>query len=400
MSTSRFLRLVLASLLCLRRVFCVRGVFRLRGWLRGMRTAAAVVALSGCLPQVRPAPFPADDDTTLPGSLMGPFEGRVADAQSGRPLPGAIVWVAWSFCRGEAVCAPAGTETWSGDTDADGHYASSALQRFPGAVRLDHVTLIVYKRGYVGYRSDRYFEGAQPRRDFAQRHNQVKLDRFPESASHAEHLAFIGGSGALRAALRAEALHVSVDAGNTDAAPATLDASTLLSVEELRQVTGATDDFVTERLADKPRSAHYDSNHFKSTSRGEEADAAVRIVLADSDLEIEKDYEEIAPQLPNGRALDPVPTGLGARAAFGQQGDGDDAIFGIAALDRADRAVVLITCGAGTCKSQAELMELTKKVIARLPRVGRGPLPAGSPGSAPSTPTPAPMKLKQQGLHR
>jgi hypothetical protein len=356
---------------------------------------AVLAGAAGCLPQVRPAPFPASDDTTEPGSLLGPFEGRVLDAQNGRPIPGALVWVAWSFCRGESVCVPAGTETWSGEADADGRYWSATLRHFPGAVRLDHVTVVVYRRGYLGYRSDRYFDGAQPRHDFSQRRNVARLERFPESASHAEHLAFLGGSGELRAALRAEALHVSVETAANDAPAAALDASTLLSIEELRQVTGAPDDFVTERLADKPRTARYDSVHFKSTTRGEEADAAVRVVLADTDAEIEKNYEEIAPQLPNAKALDPVPAGLGARAAIGKQGDGDDSIFGVVALSRADRAVVLVTCGSGLCPSQVELVEIARKVIARLPRVGRGALPTSV-----TPPTPEPMKLEQKGLHR
>ncbi len=357
------------------------------------------IVLAGCLPQVRPAPFPESSDTTLAGSLLGPFDGRVLDAQSGRPIPGSLVWVAWRFCRGETFCVPAGTETWSGETDADGHYLTSGLRHFPGSVRLDHVTVVVYRRGFLGYRSDRYFDGALPRRDFSQQRNQVKLERFPENASHAEHLAFLGGSGALRTALRAEALHVSVEAAGNDAPAAPLDASALLSIEELRQVTGVADDYVTERLVDKPRSARYDSVHFKSTTRGEEADAALRVVIADSDSEIEKNFEEIAPQLPNGKAVDPVPPGLGARAAIGQQGEGDEAIFGVVALSRRDRAVVLVTCGAALCPSQIEVVELVRKVIARLPRVGRGPLPT-NPTSPTATPEPEPMKLEQRGLHR
>lgn len=359
--------------------------------------AGSMLSLGACLPQVRPAPFAASDNTTEPGSLLGPFDGRVLDAQNGRPLPGCLVWVAWSFCRGEQVCMPAGTETWSGETDADGRYATPGLRNFPGAVRLDHVTVVVYRRGYLGYRSDRYFDGAQPRRDFTQRRNAIRLERFPESASHAEHLAFLGGTGALRTALRAEALHVSVEAAANDAPPAPLDASTLLSIEELRQVTGASDEYVTERLNDKPRTARYDSVHFKSLSRGEEADAAVRVVLADNDSEIEKNYEEIAPQLPNGKAIDPVPPGLGARAALGQQGEGSEAIFGVVALSRADRAVVLVTCGAELCPSQIEVVELARKIIARLPRVGRGALPPTA--TQPPSESP-PMKLEQKGLRR
>ncbi len=365
-----------------------------------------VPMLGGCLPTLAPARFPARSDTTEPGTLVGPFDGRVVDSQSGRPLSGAVVWVSWRFCRGSAVCLPAGNETWSGETDADGRYEAPRLRSFPGAVRLDGVTLVIYKRGYLGYRSDRLFEAGLPRRDFAQSRNDVRLERYPESTSHTEHLAFLGGGGALRAALRAEALQASLESGSAIGSAAALDAATLLSVEELRQSTGAKDDFGTERLSDRPRTARYDSIHFRSVGRGEEADAAFRVFLADSESEAEQTYEELASKLPNGRALDPAPVGLGARAATGRDGADDRVLFGLLILDRVNRANVLFSCGSSLCPTEMELQAMAKKVVSRLSRVGRGPLPAPVEPEQPVESQPAPkpeepaMKLRQPELRQ
>ena len=385
------------------------GHGRLAGALAQLAGTAALVAMAaGCVaPELAPAPFPARSDTTQPGSLLGPFDGRVTDVASGHPLSGAVVWVSYSFCRGEVLCTPTSGQTWSGETDADGRYVVPQLSAFPPASRLQRTTLVVYKRGYLGYRSDRYFESARPRHDFAQQRNLVKLDRYPEGVNHVEHLAFLGGAGPLRAALRAEGLQTSYDAGS-GSTTSSFDASTLLSVEEVRQATGSTDDFTTERLADRKRTARYDSLHFKSVTRGEEGDAAIRIFLYGTDAEAEKNFEEFAPSLPNAKAVDPVPDGLGARVALAQDGEGERMIFGLIVLDRTERAVVLVTCGSALCEDAERIQALAKKIIARLPRAGRGPLAPDAPGQkivAPPTPThpdqPDPtFKLREPGLHR
>jgi hypothetical protein len=377
---------------------------------------AAVFVCAGCIPALAPAPFPAASDTTEPGTLVGPFSGRVSDGQSGRPIPGALVWVSWRFCKGASVCQPAGTATASTETDADGRYLVPRLARLPGPVRLDGVTLIVYKRGYTGYRSDRIFDeqapgGATPRGDFAQLRNLVRMEVFPEAGSHAAHVLFLGGSGALRAALRPEALQAGIDAAHASgpASAAPLDATTLLSVEELRQVTGAVDEIEVVRLEDRPRTARYDSAHFKASSGGEESDAALRVFLGDSTAEVERTYEELYAELPAAEGIEPAPPGLGVRAARGRDGDGNRGILGLLVLDRAQRATVILTCGVARCRNHEMLETLARKVVARLGRVAHPPpqppgrAPAASPPPRAPEPEPADgggMKLREPGLHR
>jgi hypothetical protein len=368
----------------------------------------AAVGLGGCLPALTPAPFAASADTTEPGSLLGPFDGKVTDAQAGRPVSGALVWVSWRFCEGTNVCMPAGTETWNGETDADGRYTVPKLTRFPGAVRLDGVTLIVYKRGYFGYRSDRVHDdhaagGSLPRRDFAQTRNQVRLEHFPEGASHAAHLAFVGGSGALRAALRAEALQAGLDAAAAPTGALPLDATALLSIEELRQITGGVDEMMVDRLEDRPRSTRYDSAHFRAQGRGEEFDAAFRVALHDTAADADKDFEAQLAEMPGGRALDPAPPGLGTRVARGRDGDAETGILGLLVLDRAQRTTVLFTCGVGLCHDTDALDAIARKVIARLPRVAHPePMPAQpkpEPKQAPKQEEEG-FKLREPGLHK
>jgi hypothetical protein len=391
---------------------------RRAGWNveRGLRRLVVVALVcfglssAGCLPSLAPATFPAGADTTDPGNLLGPFEGQVLDASSSRPLPSTLVWVSWRFCTGSGLCIPAGTETFSVETDADGRYRVPRLVHFPGAVRLDGVTLVAYKRGYVGYRSDRVFDehagdpqanhGAMPRHDFAQLRNQVRLDHFPEGGSHAAHLAFLGGSGALRSALRAEALQVSVEGGAADVTTTSpLDATALLSVEELRQSTGAIDDFTLERLEDKPRSPRYDSAHFRSTTRSEEADAAFRVYLTDSEADTDQAFDTLLADLPHAEVVDPVPAGLGARVSRGHDTESGADLYGLLVGDRAHRAVVFVTCGTALCQSTEAVESIARKVVARLPRVSH-PAPEPKPAKKPNQPQDDSMKLREPTMHR
>ena len=104
----------------------------------------------------------------MPGSLRGPFTGRVVDATTKAPIAGALVYAAWTLERGTALTEPAGSREVVGSTDAGGNYKIASSARCPTASRVTDFTLLVYKRGYVAYRSDRRFHDLGPRMDFAQ----------------------------------------------------------------------------------------------------------------------------------------------------------------------------------------------------------------------------------------
>ncbi|MCA1664043.1 MAG: carboxypeptidase-like regulatory domain-containing protein, partial [Myxococcales bacterium] len=116
---------------------------------------------TGCAPAIAQAPFSARPDTVMPGDLLGAFDGQVLDAQSGKPVTGAIVQASWAFESGRGLTAPAGGAVVTVATDADGRYLIERLADLPSSrARVVAVTLVVYERGYVAYRSDRVFDNA------------------------------------------------------------------------------------------------------------------------------------------------------------------------------------------------------------------------------------------------
>src|SRR5690349_21719697 len=73
--------------------------------------ALLFAALAGCAGPRAEAPFPARPDTVIPGDLSGPFEGRVVDAGTGKPVEGAAVLASWAFESGVGLPGPAAAES-------------------------------------------------------------------------------------------------------------------------------------------------------------------------------------------------------------------------------------------------------------------------------------------------
>ena len=86
------------------------------------------------------------------------------------------------------------------ETDADGRYRIGRLADPPASTRLTRFTVVIYKRGYVAYRSDRRFDDFGPRTDFTQTHHEVRLERWRSDISHVRHLRYIGGGPTLAVA--------------------------------------------------------------------------------------------------------------------------------------------------------------------------------------------------------
>src|SRR5258706_1823513 len=87
--------------------------------------AFAILSLSllgACAPVVQVASFPARPDTAVPGDLLGPFDGRVVDADSGKPIAGALVFASWGFEIGRGLTSPAGG--WAASAETDAHRGS------------------------------------------------------------------------------------------------------------------------------------------------------------------------------------------------------------------------------------------------------------------------------------
>lgn len=331
--------------------------------------AALVSILSGCGPTIGQAPFSVRPDTLQPGDLLGPFDGMVIDTETERPIAGATVVGSWAFESGIGLRGPAGTREATVETAADGRYRIESPNDVPtgGSMRLRRFTLIVYRRGYVGYRSDFKFNGDQ-RHDFSQHANKVRLEKWQPSFEHREHMAFVGGSQAIAKAIAWEAQpaslenegvavpHVAETAG--EKAPALerqtlLDASPLLSSEEVKGVTGYAGEFEVGRLLDHVRSDVYDSKHFKAKDKPEAFDVAVR-VWASAPAAAEAQFRQLSTELPA-----PVPTEeIGDKSVRARGGD----VLGLAFLLRERGLVVQISCGKSQCTEVGMVLRLAKLV--------------------------------------
>jgi hypothetical protein len=343
---------------------------------------ASALAWSGCAAPAAVAPFPARPDTVLAGDLAGPFDGRVVDADSGKPVEGASVLASWAFEAGDGLHGPAAASSALEETDADGRYRVARLSDAGGAgARLARFTLVVYKRQYLAYRSDRRFDDLEPRRDFAQTGNLVKLERMAADVSHARHLRFVGAGGPLLPRLAWELQRAAEERATPTAKPvasANLDATVLLSADELKAVTGYGGTFVVEKLADLPSTPHYDSVHFRAEGQAETFDAALRVFKIDG-AAAEQQYEVMAKELPGAEEKNE----LGDRSLRAREGD----IYAVGTLDRAHGVVLLFTCGAKQCADFDMVVALARRMATRFGKLEAQPVPLEPKLAPPSAPS-------------
>ncbi len=345
--------------------------------------ATGLVLATACHGErTRPAPYRSRPDSVKAGTLKGPFSGKVVDAASGDPIAGALVYATWTFERGYGMKTPGGFQDRVTSTDATGHYAISGLETWPTAksTQLTSFHLVIYKRGYVAYRSDRRFNDLGPRMDFTQRQNEVVLERWRSDYSHVRHLRYVGGGAAI----------ASLTAWEADEAAAELSgrrgmvgprlvsdiklggrsggvvAAQLLSVKDIKEVTGFDGNFERGPLNDEPDTDAYSSQHFRALGQPETYDLAVRVWKLD-DKGAAKRYAELADSLPGVEKTNEIAD----KSLRALEGD----IHGTAFLDDNRDIVVLITCGASLCSSAVELATLAKRAHDKIDSLS----PRGSP---------------------
>jgi hypothetical protein len=316
----------------------------------------------------------------------------VLDAETERPVAGATVAGSWAFERGLGLVGPAGAREVVVETGADGRYRIPALSDLPGggSTRVRRFTLIVYHKGHVGWRSDRRFPGGETRRDFSQRGNRVRLDKWQPTLKHVRHLVFLGGGDAIRTAAAWEVQPASLElegaspataaaaAAAATAAPKALDIARLLSEDEVRGVTGYAGAFEVGKLTDLPSTEFYDSRHFKATGKPESFDVALRVWLLGA-AGAEAQYRKLLGELPGAKTADEIgDASLRAKTAE---------VSGLAFLLRDRGAVVSVTCGVSQCPEADMVLRLGKLVESHL---GELPPVPGSEAAVPPPKEPAP----------
>jgi len=330
--------------------------------------ALLLAAAPACVESsVRTAPFRVRPDAPDPGSLHGPFNGRVVDSTTHAPIAGALVYATWTLERGAGLPEPAGAREFVGSTDAAGFYKVPALGKIPRGVRVTEFTLLVYKRGFIAYRSDRRFADLGPRMDFAQDGNQVLLERWRTDLSHARHLRFVGGGTAVAALTQWELADASAELDGKRAAGEDIRigrtegqyvvAAQLLTETDIKNRTKYDGGFETGPLSDEPDTATYSSQHFKALGRPETWDVALRMWRLEPGKAQER-YDELLTQLPGITERDEI----ASRSFVALEGD----IHGVGVLDGPRGVVILMTCGANQCTSADDATALAKTAYDRL----------------------------------
>jgi hypothetical protein len=361
---------------------------------RRLPVLAAVLVFLGMLSacfglSTRPASFRVRPDAVAAGSLRGPFRGRVVEVETGEPVSGAVVYATWTLRRGYGMTLPAGHREHITNTDERGMYVVPGLDEPGGGVRITDFALVIYKRGYVAYRSDRRFTDLGPRRDFAQIGNEVELARWRDELSHVHHLRYVGGGTALAAltAWEAEEAAAELAAPGEDAIAtpllvrpgvARLAAVRLLTGDDVKAATGFDGSFESGPLNDEPDTEAYSSQHLEALGLPEHYDVALRVWRSTAE-EAEKRYAGLLDTVPGVQEVNE----LGDRSLRAIEGN----IYGVGFLERSRGVVVLLTCGQSQCASLDVTARLGATVLERL---RAQVLPSSTAPAAPVEPAPAP----------
>src|SRR3989304_86240 len=133
--------------------------------------------------------------TLLNSSCYGEITGTVVDAETGKPIEGAVVLVEWTIIKG--LPGMNYTESYKVVevvTDKDGSFTVSGVSN-PLVNRPPH--LVVYKKGYIAWNNQYIFPTWKQRKDFNIRSGmEIRLEQFKEGFSHYDHFSFIS-SGAV-----------------------------------------------------------------------------------------------------------------------------------------------------------------------------------------------------------
>ncbi|HET7502708.1 MAG TPA: hypothetical protein VFK02_16920, partial [Kofleriaceae bacterium] len=262
----------------------------------------------------------------------------------------------------------AGAKDFVGSTDAAGNYKVPRLDHLPRGTRVTEFTLLVYKRGFIAYRSDRRFNDLGLRMDFAQNDNQVLLERWRNELSHARHLRFVGAGTAVAALTQWEVGDATAELdgrrarGEDDLRPGRGEgqyvvAAQLLSESDIKARTKYDGAFETGPLSDEPDTATYSSQHFKALGRSETWDVALRVWRLDATKAQER-YDELLSTLPGITEKDDI----AGRSFIASENE----IRGVGFLDAPRGIVVLMTCGANQCISQDDANALAHIIYNRI----------------------------------
>lgn len=114
--------------------------------------------------------------------------GTVVDAETGKPIEGAVVLAEWTKTKGIGLTSTESYKVVEVVTDKDGKFSVSGVSAF---FVTPHLT--IYKKGYVAWNNEFIFPDYKKRTDFKWQSGHVfRLEQFKENVySHKEHVMFI-----------------------------------------------------------------------------------------------------------------------------------------------------------------------------------------------------------------
>ena len=295
-------------------------------------------------------------DSVKLGKLSGPFDGVVTDAITKTPINSALIYVAWTYSKDDNPLSSNHLNEHLTSTDSRGYYfvPMSALS---SDKTITNVHLIVYKRGYVAYRSDRRFSDFKPRFDFAQRANRVLLNPWHDELSHKKHLRYIG-EGKLLKTLTAWEIPKPLESNTKDkSSNSSVQISQLLKIHDITSITHYQGSFESGPLGNTPNTTNYSSIHFRAVGKPESFDVALRIWNNTLPV-ITKQYEEFKQKFMN--ATETIDQNNRSMTIISKN------IYGITYLDETKSTLFLLTCGTSQCKSLKQTQQLRQAIQKRL----------------------------------
>lgn len=117
--------------------------------------------------------------------------GTVVDAETGKPIEGAVILVEWTKRVGIGDYHTESVKVVEVLTDKDGKF------KLPGIFNpfVDPPDMTVYRKGYVAWSSRSIFSAYEKRTDFHwQSLLKIRLEKFKEGYSYIDHTSFIRSS--------------------------------------------------------------------------------------------------------------------------------------------------------------------------------------------------------------
>lgn len=125
-------------------------------------------------------------------SSCSAMTGTVIDAETGKPIEGAVVFVEWTITKGLPGLTYGKTyKVEEVVTDNKGNF------RIIGTINpfVKPPVIAIYKKGYIVWNNQYIFPLWNKRTDFEYKNNAIiKLEKFKEDFSHNDHVSFISSA--------------------------------------------------------------------------------------------------------------------------------------------------------------------------------------------------------------